>query len=83
MAQLQYQPQIQPGMHSQQLHQMQQHFQQQQQAANAGLRLPQHQIITAQPLLQQQVMPGPGIQQIPGPQGPQPMITARYIHHIT
>jgi hypothetical protein len=83
MAQLQYQTQIPPGMHSQQLHQMQQYHQQQQQAANAGIRLPQHQMIPAQPLIQQQVMPVPAIQQMPGPQAPQPMIAARYIHYIT
>lgn len=81
MAQLQYQPQMPPAIHSQQLHPMQ-HYQQQQQATNPGLRLPQHQIIGSQPLVPQ-VMPGPGIQQIPGPQGPQPMVPARYIHHVT
>lgn len=75
-AMVQYPHQIQPGM---QIHQMQ-HYQQQQPGTIPGLRLPQQQIITGQPLIQQQVMPGPGI---PGPQGPQPVIAARYIHHIS
>jgi hypothetical protein len=68
-----YQPQLQPSMHPQQFQQMQ-HFQQ----ANPGLRLtPQHQLIPGQHLIPQQALAAPGLQQMV-PQGPQPLVTARY-----
>ena len=70
MGQMQYQTQMQPAIHSQQLQQMQQHYQQQPQQANPGLRLAQHPMIPGQPLMQQQVMPSSGMQQIQGPPGP-------------
>lgn len=76
--------QVPPGMHSHQLQQMQQMQQQmQQQQANPALRLtPQIQMVP-QPTIPQQNVPGPGMQHIQGPRGPQPVLLTRYIHCFT
>ena len=51
------------GLHPQHLHQ----FQQQ----NPGIRIPPHQILPGQHMIQPQAMPGPGIQHVPLQQGAQ------------
>ena len=68
-----FQAQMQPQMQHQ-FHQMQQHHFQLQQAAGSNLRLPQH--LTG-PSVQQQTIPGSGMQHIQGVPGQLPM--SRYV----